>query len=53
MVKTYSMLCPVMFGEGAVSEIGNKVKELNGKKVFCVYDQGVKMAGIAEKASTF
>ncbi len=49
MVKTYSMLCPVMFGEGAVSEIGNKVKELSGKKAFCVYDQGVKMAGIAEK----
>ena len=42
MVTNYTMLCPVVFGAGALGELGNKVKELGGKKVFCIYDAGVK-----------
>ena len=49
MVTNYTMLCPVVFGAGALGELGNKVKELGGKKVFCIYDAGVKNAGLAEK----
>lgn len=49
MVTNYTMLCPVVFGAGALGELGNKVKELGGNKVFCIYDAGVKNAGLAEK----
>ena len=41
MVTNYTMLCPVVFGAGALGELGNKVKELGGNKVFCIYDAGV------------
>ncbi|MFC2039110.1 iron-containing alcohol dehydrogenase [Chloroflexota bacterium] len=42
-------LSPVLFGEGASSETGMKLKELGCTKVLCVFDQGVKKAGITEK----
>lgn len=46
----YNQLTPVIFGKGAVNELGEKVKEMGCKKVMCVYDSGVKAAGIAPKA---
>lgn len=46
----YEQLVPVVFGNGAINELGEKVKELGCKKVMCVYDGGVKAAGIAPKA---
>ncbi|SFA82196.1 alcohol dehydrogenase [Acetitomaculum ruminis DSM 5522] len=49
MAKTYNIICPVIFGSGAIKEIPEKVKELQGKKAFLVYDQGVKAAGISDK----
>ena len=49
MSTTYQQLCPVCFGAGAISEIGEKAKEFGAKKVFCVYDQGVKASGIADR----
>lgn len=52
MVSTYNLLCPVVFGVGALEKLGDKVQEFNGKKVFCIYDQGVKMAGIAKKVTS-
>ncbi len=50
MITEYRQLVPVVFGEGAITRLGEKVKELGCKKVMCVYDQGIKAAGIAEKA---
>ena len=46
----YNQLVPVVFGNGAIRELGQKVKELGCTKVLCVYDSGVKVAGIAPKA---
>ncbi len=46
----YSQAAPVFFGEGAIKELGEKVKELGCKKVMCVYDAGVKAAGAGAKA---
>ncbi|MCD7792615.1 MAG: iron-containing alcohol dehydrogenase [Oscillospiraceae bacterium] len=50
MVYHYDQLAPVLFGNGAIELLGEKVKELGCKKVMCVYDSGVKAAGIAPKA---
>ena len=41
---------PVLFGEGAVEKLGEKVKELGCKKVMCVYGSSVKKTGIADRA---
>lgn len=48
MISTYTQLCPVVFGVGAVKQIGEKVKEFGCKKAFCIYDKGVKMTGMAD-----
>jgi alcohol dehydrogenase class IV len=50
MVSKYSQGAPVYFGEGAIHELGERVKELGCKKVMCVYDAGVKAAGAGTKA---
>lgn len=49
MIQTYSQLCPVVFGPGAVSQLADKVKEFSGTKALCIYDNGVKAAGIADR----
>ena len=49
MSKMYTQKAPVLFGCGAVAELGDKLKELGGTKVFCVYDAGVAASGIAER----
>ena len=46
----YNQLVPVLFGNGAIDQLGEKVKELGCKKVMCVYDSGVKAAGIIPRA---
>jgi alcohol dehydrogenase class IV len=38
----------VTFGEGCTDGIGEMVQGLGGKRVFCVYDKGVKSAGIVD-----
>lgn len=50
MAFQYDQLVPVLFGDGAIDLLGEKVKELGCKKVICVYDGGVKAAGIAPRA---
>lgn len=50
MTFKYDQLVPVFFGEGALDLLGEKVRELGSKKVVCVYDSGVKAAGIAPRA---
>ena len=51
MLCEYMQLTPVLFGEGAIAQLGGKVSALGCKKVMCVFDAGVKAAGIAEKAT--
>lgn len=49
MISTYSQLCPVIFGAGAVNQLAVKVKEHCGTKALCIYDNGVKAAGISDR----
>jgi alcohol dehydrogenase class IV len=49
MACSYNQLCPVIFGTGAVEQLPVKVKELGGTKALCIYDNGVKAAGISDK----
>lgn len=49
MVSKYNQLAPVVFGAGAIEGIGNIIKEMACKKVLCVYDSGVKAAGLSAK----
>jgi alcohol dehydrogenase class IV len=44
-----SHLTPVVFGEGVYQQTGKKLKEFGAGKVLCVYDPGIKAAGIADK----
>ena len=39
----------VLFGENSSLEIGKKLKELGVASALCVYDQGVKAAGLTDK----
>ena len=50
MAVVYNQLVPVLFGNGALDLLGEKVKELGGTKAMLVYDGGVKAAGIAPRA---
>jgi alcohol dehydrogenase class IV len=52
MIFQYNQLVPVIFGAGAISQLGEQVKALGCKKVMCVYDGGVKAAGIGSKAES-
>jgi len=45
---TIQSLPPVLFGEGSSAETGKKLKELGCTRVFCVYDPGIKSAGIVD-----
>ncbi len=49
-IRTYTQNAPVIYGCGAISCLGEKVKEMGCSKVMCVYDAGVKMAGLGERA---
>ncbi len=48
MVFTISSKATVLFGEHASEQVGEKVKALGCSKVLCVYDRGVKDAGIID-----
>ncbi|WP_042349583.1 iron-containing alcohol dehydrogenase [Bacillus massiliigorillae] len=43
----------VKFGNGVVTQIAEVLQELSVKKVLCIYDQGVKQAGIIDKVLQF
>ena len=38
----------VLFGEGVANQVGEKLKEFGCKKIICIYDKGVKSAGIID-----
>lgn len=50
MIHQYSQPSTVLFGCGAISVLGEKIKELGCKKAMCVFDTGTEKAGIAQKA---
>jgi alcohol dehydrogenase class IV len=48
MVFTISAKSEVLFGEGASGQTGEKVRSFGCKKVLCLYDEGIKKAGIVD-----
>jgi alcohol dehydrogenase len=48
MLFTISAKSEVVFGEHASDHVGEKAKALGCSKVMCIYDKGVKDAGIAD-----
>lgn len=44
-----SHLTPALFGEGVYLQTGEKLKQFGAAKVLCVYDKGIKAAGVADK----
>ena len=50
MVYKYEQLIPVIFGMGALQQLGEEINKLGAKKALLVIDGGVKAAGIGEKA---
>lgn len=50
MIQQFSHSDTVLFGWGAISILGEKVKELGCKKPMCVLDKGIDGTGIPEKA---
>ena len=48
MISSFSRAVPVLFGPGASMRTGLEVKQAGVQKVLCVYDQGIKSAGIAD-----
>lgn len=50
MISRYNQLAPVVFGAGAVKGVGEIIKEMGCRKVLCVYDGGVKAAGLSAAA---
>lgn len=49
MASNFFISSNVAFGRDAVKELPNMLQEYEAKNVMVVYDNGVKMAGIAEK----
>lgn len=49
MIVSFNRTVPVLFGPGSSMRTGLKVRQLGVQKVLCVYDQGVKNAGIADR----
>jgi len=38
----------IMFEEGVSKKIGNIINDMNAKNVYCIYDKGVKSAGLVD-----
>ena len=51
MFKQFSPQAPVIFGCGAISILGEKVKEQGGKKALIICEKGIEDAGIVAKAT--
>ena len=49
MAVEYKQNAPVLYGAGAINELGDKLKEWGVEKALVMYDQGIKGAGIDKK----
>ena len=50
-ISSYTQQCPVNFGVDAITTIGAEMEKVGVKKLFVIYDQGVKASGLAEKVT--
>ncbi|MCL2126209.1 MAG: iron-containing alcohol dehydrogenase [Oscillospiraceae bacterium] len=51
MYQTFSQPAPIIFGRGAISVLGEKVKEKGCKKALIICEKGIEDAGIVAKAA--
>lgn len=51
MYRQFSQQAPIIFGCGAITVLGEKVRELGCKKVMLACEAGIEAAGIVEKAA--
>lgn len=49
MISRYTQTCPVIFGSGAIGQIGDILKEVKVTRPFIVTDSGVTKAGITKR----
>ena len=49
MLVEMTQAAPVLFGIGAVNQVGKRMKNMGATNVLCVYDKGVETAGLSEK----
>lgn len=49
MFSSWDSKNPILFGCGTSKLTGEKAKEFGCQKVFCIFDPGVKSAGIVDK----
>jgi alcohol dehydrogenase class IV len=49
LFSTWDSRNPILFGAGTSALTGRKAKELGCGKVICIFDEGVKAAGIADR----
>lgn len=49
MLMEITQAAPVLFGVGAIQEVGKRMQAMGSTKVICVYDKGVKATGLSEK----
>ncbi|MGI6217790.1 MAG: iron-containing alcohol dehydrogenase [Coriobacteriales bacterium] len=52
MFSNLTQLAPVVYGNGSVSVIADKIQELGGTKVMLVYDEGIKEAGTGPRVAS-
>jgi alcohol dehydrogenase class IV len=50
MIYDFEQLAPLLFGAGTINRLGERLRDFGCKKVICIYDGGVKAAGIGAKA---
>lgn len=50
MICTYTQLCPVLFGEGAIAQTGELCRELGITRALIITDKTVRAAGIPARA---
>lgn len=51
MYREFSQPAPIIFGRGALSVLGEKIKDMGCKKAMLICEKGIEDAGIAAKAT--
>lgn len=49
MIRKYTQVSPVLFGVDAIEKIGDEAKALKATKALMIYDNGVKVTGMAKR----
>ena len=50
MYNEFSQPAPIIFGRGAISILGERIKEMGCNKVMLIFEKGIEDAGIITRA---